>query len=389
MSAAIAADQYRFVRRTTLNPDEYRKNFRQIDCDVIEALTSLEADQVTSQMSKIYLRLSNASQECWERQGVLRFAGCEKEGEWQTAWEQLVKLVGVASATARKALTWMSEQGIIGYFAGKNGVGIRIFINRATSSIGRKPDQGQKNLRLVPTSPDVPRTSTDEVPFKESFAILEDLDSDLIPPAPKSSAAETNASSELFDPNSVSLENRAAPPQSTTFDVSEKHSANTVNSAAVVEQIVREVVPQVRAAAAREQERTREWFINHALPKAIRVAQASAYDVLRAHGVINESRSRSSSSGRNHPDDRQVGKYIPTEITLHLLSDEEINELAGSCVALLVTQGQTIDRSLSEMSVEAGGFLSQEDAPKVRARAEVLARAGATTQNDGREGDGS
>jgi hypothetical protein len=68
-----------------------------------------------------------------------------------------------------------------------------------------------------------------------------------------------------------------------------------------------------------------------------------------------------------------------------LLSDEEITELAESCVALLVTQGQTIDRSLSEMSVEAGGFLLQEDAPKVRTRAEVLTRAGATKQNDGRE----
>jgi hypothetical protein len=144
----------------------------------------------------------------------------------------------------------------------------------------------------------------------------------------------------------------------------------------------------VRAVTAREHERAREWFINHALPKAIRVAQASAYDVLRAHGVINESRSRSN-SGRNHPDDRQVGKHIPTGITPRLLSDEEITELAESCVALLVTQGQTIDRSLSEMSVEAGGFLLQEDASKVRARAEVLARADATTPNDGREGNGS
>jgi hypothetical protein len=378
----------RFVRRTFLNQNEYRTKFRQIDCEVIAALISDDASKVTPHMSKIYLALVTAPSDYWEREGVLRLAGREREGEWQTAWEQLVELVGVASATARKALAWMSGQGIIGYHAGKNGVGIRIFINRASSSIGRKPDQGQKNLRLVRTSSDAPRTSTDEVPFKESFAILENLDSDLIPLAPENGAAEANASRELSDPNSTSLETRSASARSTAFDVTEKHSANVINSATVVEQIVREVVPQVRAAASREHERRREWFINHALPKAVRVAQRSAYDVLRSHGVINESRS-CNGNGRIHPDDRQVGKHIPTEIAPHLLSDEEINELAESCVALLVTQGQTIDRSLCEMSVEAGGFLLRDDAPKVRARAEVLARTSATTQNDRREGDGS
>jgi hypothetical protein len=390
MSTSTAVATQRFVRRTSLEANEYRTNFRQVDCDVIAALISDEASKVTPHMSKIYLALITAPSEFWEREGVLRLAGREREGEWQTAWEQLVELVSVASATARKALAWMSEQGIIGYFAGRNGVGIRIFINRAASSIGRKPDQGQKNLRLVHTSPSAPRTSTDEVSFKESFAVLENLESDLNPHAPKSGAAETNASRELSDPNSAPLETRAAPPRSTAFDVTEKHSADVVNSAAVVERIVREVVPQVRAAAAREQERTREWFINHAMPKAIRVAQRSAYDVLRAHGFIKESRSRNSSrSGGNHPDDRQVGKRTPTKITPRLLSGEEITELAESCVALLITQGQTIDRSLSEMIVEAGGFLLPEDAPKVRARAEVLTRAGATRQNDGREGNGS
>ena len=388
MSTSMAPAAQRFVRRTSLNQNEYRTNFRQIDCDVIAALISDEASKVTPHTSKIYLALITAPSEFWERDGVLRLIGREREGEWQTAWEQLVELVGVASATARKALSWMSGQGIIGYFAGKNGVGIRIFINRAASSIGRKLDQGQKNLRLVRTSPDEPRTSTDEVSFKESFAILEDLDSDLIPRAPENGAAETTACRELSDPNTALPENRVTPPRSTALDVTEKLSVNVINSATVVEQIVREVIPQVKAVAAREQEHMREWFINHALPKAIRVAQRSAYDVLRAHGVINESRSRSSSSGRNRPDDRQVGKHTPAEITPHLLSDEEINELAESCVALLVTQGQTIDRSLSEMSVEAGGFLLQDDAPKVRARAEGLTGAGATTQNSGREGNG-
>ena len=81
-------------------------------------------------MCKVYLSLVNLPPDYLEREGVLRFAGCEREGEWQTAWEQLVSLLGVASATARKALQWMSEKGIIGYYAGRNGVGIRIFLNR-------------------------------------------------------------------------------------------------------------------------------------------------------------------------------------------------------------------------------------------------------------------
>jgi hypothetical protein len=388
MSTSTAAAAQRFVRRTSLSPNEYRTNFRQVDCDVIAALISDDASKVTPHMSKIYLALLTAPSEFWEREGVLRLAGCDREGKWQTAWEQLVELLGVASATARKALAWMSEQAVIGYFAGRNGVGIRIFINRAASSIGQKPDQGQKNLRLVRTSSDAPRTSRDEVPFKESFAVLENSDSGLIPHAPKSGAAETNACSKICDPNPAPPENHMATPRPRAPDNAEKHPASVINSATVVEQVKREVASQVRSATAQEHERTREWFITHALPKAIRVAQRSAYDVLRAHGVLNEPRSRSSSGGRNYPDDRQVGKHTPTEIAPRLLSDEEITELAESCVALLVTQGQSIDLSLSEMSVEAGGFLLLEDAPKVRARAEVLARAGATAQSDGREGNG-
>jgi hypothetical protein len=186
---ALAIGQ-RFVRRTTLNSNEYRTNFRQIDCDVISTLVSEEASKITPLMSKIYLALINASSDYWEREGVVRLTGREGEGGWQTAWERLIKLVGVASATARKALEWMIEQGVIGYHAGKNGVGIRIFINRAASSIGQKPDHGQKHLRLVPASAADSRASAGEVPFKDSFAILDNLDPDFIPQAPKTGAAE-------------------------------------------------------------------------------------------------------------------------------------------------------------------------------------------------------
>ncbi len=84
---------------------------------------------------------------------------------------------------------------------------------------------------------------------------------------------------------------------------------------------------------------------------------------------------------------RSANKFRQS-IPPQLLSDGEITKLAQSCVALLATQGQTIERTLSEMSIEAGGFLLPEDAPKIRARAEVLALAGAVNQNSGREGNG-
>src|SRR5918911_3956137 len=76
----------RFVRRTSLGPGEYRKNFRQIDREVIEAVTSPESDAVTPLMSKIYLRLVNAPEGCWERDGVLRFESELRETGQVKAW---------------------------------------------------------------------------------------------------------------------------------------------------------------------------------------------------------------------------------------------------------------------------------------------------------------
>src|SRR5688572_31492262 len=176
---AQAAATPRFVRRTALGPNEYRRNFRQIDGDVISAVTSREADRVTPLISKIYLRLVHAPAEYWERDGVLRFKGELRDDGQVTAWEALCEMVGVASATARKALLWMHGQGIIGYFAGKNGVGIRIFLNRAMSSIGSRA--GQKILEFPRASSEGARTSADEAPFSDSFADLEVSDTDTNP----------------------------------------------------------------------------------------------------------------------------------------------------------------------------------------------------------------
>lgn len=124
-----------------------------------------------------------------------------------------------------------------------------------------------------------------------------------------------------------------------------------------------------RQAAAREHERTREWLESRGLPKAARVAQHEAYNVLRKHGVIGE-------PGRGADAKSEVGRGGHTPPEPSPLSGAEVDELAQACVAMLEAQGQSVERTLSEMCVEAGGFLFPDDAAKVRVRAEVLLRAG-------------
>jgi hypothetical protein len=123
-----------------------------------------------------------------------------------------------------------------------------------------------------------------------------------------------------------------------------------------------------RNAAAREHERTREWLENRGLPKVARVAQHEAYNVLRKYGVISD-------SARNSRTYAEVGRsdYVPPQP--HPLTDVEIADLAEACVAMFETRGQCIDLTLSEMSVEAGGYLLPADAPRVREKANALLSA--------------
>jgi len=360
----------RFIRKTQLAPNEYRKNFQQIDREILSFISSAEADQVTPLMSKIYLRLVNAPDKYWEREGVLRIEAEVRDEKLVKAWLILCELVGVASATASKALRWMHEQGIIGYFSGKNGVGLRIFLNRAASSIGVRQGQvSKKILAFTPASPDVSPASVNEPAFNDSYAVREVLDTDINPRAPKN-GADTERVDKTFS-------NQTPPVPDNRYSKAAPHNLLQRDREPfllenVIARLRAELEPAmhtaVRQATAREHERTREWLENRGLPKAARVAQHEAYNVLRKYGVIGES----SRSSRTHAD---VGRsdYVP--LAPHSLTHDEITDMAGACVALLETKGQSIELTLSEMSREAGGFLLSEDACRVRNKVNALLSA--------------
>ncbi len=366
------ATQSRFVRRTTLREDEYRTNFRQIDRDAIEMLKSAEARQVTNLMAALYLTLIDAPPKYWEREGVLRFAGEDGEGGPTTAWRQLVSLLDCGNTTAKKALDWMHAQGLIGYYAGKNGVGIRIFINRAVASIKRR--DGQKNLRLVRVPAQGPHTPATGTPFNDSYAVSEILETDLNPRAPKN-GAETESVGKTTSAPPPTLDTRASLAREQSEQLTTRPIASAVYVEEVVERLRSELEPRLREAAAqaaaqsasREMERTREWFETKALPKAVRVAQHETYDLLRKHGVA-EGRRGQGSAGLEVG--RSAGDY--TAAVARPLTPEEIRETAEVCVALLETQGKSIEVTLSEISSEGGGWLLPEDAPRVREAAREL-----------------
>ena len=365
----------RFIRRTQLGPNEYRKNFHQIDCDIMSAVTSAEADQVTPLMSKIYLRMINAPGQYWERDGVLRIEAEIQDEKLVKAWTVFCRLVGVASATASKAIQWMHEQGIIGYFSGKNGVGLRIFINRAVASIGVKQQAGgQKILQFAAASFEVARASANEPAFNDSFAVPKSLDKDLNSRAPNNGAEQTK-----FDKTSPIPPTRPTASCRLKVEPDERlsiaaHSSlpSPVGLDEVISRLKAELEPTLRLAArqaaASEHERTRDWLENRGLPKAARVAQHEAYNVLRKHGLVSDS----ALSSRAHA---EVGRGTYTPPEPHALTSDELADAAGACVAMLETKGQAIELTLSEMSVEAGGFLLPEDAVKVRERVLALLAA--------------
>jgi hypothetical protein len=368
----------KFIRKTCLADSEYGTNFQKLDRDVIAAVSSPEADAVTPLMSKIYLRLLQAPDECREGERVLRFTGETREGKWVKAWDQLCRHLKVSSETANKALTWMHDEGIIGYSAFKNGVGIRIFLNRAVSSIATRSNPGRKKiLAFSPASAGERAASEGETAFKDSYADLDGSDSDINPHAPKNGADTKPVDKTDPEPTTPDKQGQPAPPQREAGRlkyVPGQPMAITVDE--IIERLKGELEPCVNKAAtraaeqtaAREMARTREWFETRALPKAVRVAQHETYDLLRKHGSVDERTRRARA-------DLEVGRAAsdpPTPPVAHKLTPEEVRETAETCLALLETQGKSIDVTLSEISSEGGGWLLPEDAPRVREAALVL-----------------
>jgi hypothetical protein len=362
----------RFIRKTQLGPNEYRKNFHQIDREVVDAITSTEADQVTPLMSKIYLRMVSAPAEYWEREGVLRIEAEVREDKVVKAWAVLCELVGVASATASKAVRWMHDQGVIGYFSGKNGVGLRIFLNRAASSVGvRTLPGGKKILEFSPASNRKSPASPNEPAFNDSFAGLEGSDTDFNSRAPKSGASDKTVVDKTSpepraEPGTIGVERFG--PEGREVESPEPNLAGVLSIDELIRRLKVELEPSLQTAAQqaahREHEKTREWLENRGLPKAARVAQREAYNVLRNHGVISAAAERAGA-------DLEVGRNHSTS-EAKSLTEGEIKELAEMCVAMLETHGQAIDTTLAEISSETGGCLLPEDAPRVRALAEGM-----------------
>jgi len=290
-STAIAAG--RFVRRTSLGDDEYRVNFKQIDCEVLDALASDEACAVTPSMSKIYIRLIRSPLSHWEREGVLRFVGEGREDKTLTAWDQLLELTGVANSTLSKALAWMHEAGVIGYDARKNGVGIRIFINRARSSIRSK--SGEKNLRLVPTPSVTNLAPSDGMPFKEGIC-RNILEKDINPRAAGARVSNELSAAANTERPAVILAALG------TEDLSSQGSLGQI-----VKMVRRELEPviasscnkAITSACHKEAALNREWLERAGIPKAIRVAQHEAFNALRSHGIITKQNSHSGNVGRH------------------------------------------------------------------------------------------
>ena len=324
---------------------------------------------MTPLMSKIYLRLVSAPPGFWEREGVLYISAGDEGGRPVKASKVLYGLLGVASATAHKALGWMHEQGIVGYFAGKNGAGIRIFLNRASTSIGvRTPPAGKKILPFARGSSVEVRGSNVEPAFNDSFAVLEVLDSDNNPHAPKNGAEQREVVKIPPDPQPAARRRSSRDGETEQSEPPQAPLRVEVPVDEIVARLSREFESVARSAAAREHERTREWLESRGLPKAARVAQHETYNVLRKYGVIG-----GNGHGSGVKPEAGRGSHTPPEP--RPLSGAEVDDLAQACVALLETQGQRVERTLSEMSAEAGGFLLPEDAAKVRARAEILLQA--------------
>lgn len=93
----------------------------EIRSDILKKVTSEEGAQITPYLSMIYMRLTQAPTEYWERENVMRFTErAEDEQTVTTAWAQLTALVRVSPDVVRKALEWLNDQGVVIYSTSRN-----------------------------------------------------------------------------------------------------------------------------------------------------------------------------------------------------------------------------------------------------------------------------
>lgn len=358
---AQALQTPRFLRKTTLGPNEYRKNFRQIDNDVITVITSQEADAITPLMSKIYLRLIKAPDTYFESAGVLRFEEQVREGKRLTAWKILCDLLNVSSSTASKAIKWLAQQGVIGYYAGKNGVGLRIFFNRASASVGVR-QAGEKILAFSPAPSSKRPASSDEAGFNGTFHHREILEFNKDSHAPKNGADFKNSGGGHPTRPEDLPNNLLTSSANSTASFQKTRPGELLSAPELLKTLKAELEPAIRAmaaqAAALEHDRTRQWMEQRGLPKVARVAQREAFNVLKQCGAINVRDQRARS-------ELMVGGHKIQRSGPRLLSPAEIEETAEICLWMLESRGQPVQATLAEISAETGGYLLAEDSPKV------------------------
>src|SRR5262249_54736170 len=160
-----------------------------------------------------------------------------------------------------------------------NGVGVRIFINRASSSIRRR---GQKILRLVPTPSNLSLAPRDGAPFKES-SFRKNLDTDINPRAhPRAATMPSLAkSSSLGGSHPPASKQNIAPAAvlpSAQFDFGQVLGMFKTELQSVLTSVFNDAVA---SACRKEAALNREWFEERGIPKAVRVAQHEAFGVLR------------------------------------------------------------------------------------------------------------
>lgn len=270
----------RFVQRTDLTANERNINFRMLDNDVIETITSPEAFSVSGYIAAIYLKLKNAPPIHLEKNGVLYFRGDGEEGGGHTPWQQLCKYLGVSSATARKSLEWLREQKVIGYWASRCGYGIRIFLNRAVSSLRSTCGTGMPE---VVTSTCPPPTSFSKAPFKDNLRINSRDFISLVDTSEQTekSPETTNAVVTLSSTNSPAQRSES----SISHIVNETISARLAHSLPNLldltsSEVERRLTPVFASMCASEFTNIKVWLDDKGLPKLARVAQRETFKIL-------------------------------------------------------------------------------------------------------------